>query len=61
MHGRLLEQQHPDAGAGGLEGGAAAGDAEADDDDVVRLRPVGGTDEAGTVSGMAVPLLTRSD
>lgn len=37
MHGGLLEEQHPGAGAGGLEGGAAAGDPEADDDHVEAL------------------------
>ena len=36
VHGRLLEQQHPRARAGGLERGTPAGDAEAHHDHVVR-------------------------
>ena len=46
----LLQQQHPRAGAGGLQGGAAAGDAEPDHDHVVGLgvgRDVAGGDGGG--------------
>ena len=46
----LLQQQHPRPGASGLQGGASAGDAEPDDDHVVRLgvgRYVGGGDGRG--------------
>ncbi len=38
VHRRPLQQQHPGAGPRGLEGGAAAGDAEADHHHVVRRR-----------------------
>ena len=48
VHRGPLQQQHPRAGPGGLECGAAAGDAEADDHDVPRLglggEVVGGKD-----------------
>ncbi len=52
VDGGPLEQQHPGAGARRLEGGAAAGDAEADDHDVPGLRvrgQVGGGQHLGQV------------
>ena len=50
VHRGPLQQQHPRAGPGRLEGGAAAGDAEADHHDVPRLgvgRRVGRGEDVG--------------
>ena len=56
VHGGLLQQQHARARPGRLQGGAAAGDAEADDHDVVR-RCVGaqhcGREDVGDCGALA--------
>ena len=59
VHGGPLQQQHPRPGPRRLEGGAAAGDAEADDHHVVRLGVRRGRRWRGsTVRAAAVQLVS---